>query len=121
MLQYESASAGGYVNTNTRFNQAPNMVSQYGGSGLGTHPNGGWYYDYNEWGDAKVFFKALQKLEYITSLSPSGGTSRWITRLAQFPGFDNHLFDYNRLSGLFYFPYSDDVISPIAVLSGELN
>ena len=72
-------------------------------------------------GDAKVFFKALQKLEYFTSLSPSGGTSRWITRLAQFPGFDNHLFDYNRLSGLFYFPYSDDVISPIAVLSGELN
>jgi hypothetical protein len=72
-------------------------------------------------GDSKALFKALQQLNFYMSLPAGNSGSRWEVQKAQFYGFDNHTFDYNRLTGLFYIPGSQDVINPIAVLSGELN
>ncbi len=51
----------------------------------------------------------------------SGGGSSSGRALGQFKGFDNHFFHYDKKTGDFYVPYTNNTINPADVLSGKID
>lgn len=69
--------------------------------------------------DYARFENAASSLQNTVSAATNSGRS-WNNPLVQARGFDNHIFQYNRETGLFYAPWTDIVVDPLAIFAQSM-
>ena len=89
--------------------------SHYGGYWSSTMSSPHFYNSH----DYARFENAASSLQNTVSAATNSGRS-WNNPLVQARGFDNHIFQYNRETGLFYAPWTDIVVDPLAILAQSM-